>query len=262
MNLGNKPLAAGTTFDGGNFTMENGEFILDANGNEILGFGTVASAVNYLKTTNSATGDPVIIGGGGDDTVVDVQLASNRTVNLSATTSIDKTVSGGTFSQLVANGLHNEFQNHANKGNPVTNWMKNTAAAGTNNVYMNAYESCADVTDFTTPVGQISHNAAGSFVIADLSDAKIKENVKEDVSGAAIVDALPAKGFNRIGCKRTCGWIAQDVQCLLPDSVHKGPKGHLMLAQSTLTPYLWDALRTTRKKQRRLESRIKQLEAV
>ena len=37
------------------------ETVLDSNGNEVLDFGSTASAVNYLKITNSATGNDVII---------------------------------------------------------------------------------------------------------------------------------------------------------------------------------------------------------
>jgi len=51
----------------------------DANGNEILRFGNVASAVNYLEITNSATGDAVEIEATGDDTDIDLNLVPKGT---------------------------------------------------------------------------------------------------------------------------------------------------------------------------------------
>ena len=48
--------------------------ITDSNGNEAIEIDGVTSAVNYLRTTNSATGDPVILSAQGDDTNVGLDL--------------------------------------------------------------------------------------------------------------------------------------------------------------------------------------------
>lgn len=49
-------------------------YILDANANEVLKFGSVASAVNELTATNAATGNPAILSATGGDTNIDISL--------------------------------------------------------------------------------------------------------------------------------------------------------------------------------------------
>lgn len=51
----------------------------DTNGNELLGWGATASAVNYVKITNSATGNAAKVEAVGDDTNVSLNLASKGT---------------------------------------------------------------------------------------------------------------------------------------------------------------------------------------
>jgi len=58
---------------GGNLDV-NGNLIEDTNGNELLDFSATASAVNYLKLLNSATGDAVELQAQGDDSDVDLVL--------------------------------------------------------------------------------------------------------------------------------------------------------------------------------------------
>ncbi len=48
--------------------------VLDANGNEILEFDTVASAVNQVRIANSAASSPVVISAAGDDTNIGLDL--------------------------------------------------------------------------------------------------------------------------------------------------------------------------------------------
>jgi len=60
----------------------DGQGIYDANGNEQLLFEQTASAVNYLKITNSATGNDVILEVVGEDSNIDLQLATKGTGQL------------------------------------------------------------------------------------------------------------------------------------------------------------------------------------
>ena len=53
--------------------------ILDTNSNELVEFGTTASAVNHVKTTNAATGNGVSIAAVGDDTNIELSLAGKGT---------------------------------------------------------------------------------------------------------------------------------------------------------------------------------------
>jgi hypothetical protein len=51
----------------------------DINGNEMIEFGVTTSAVNQLKVTNSATGNPVKVEPGGDDTNADLKAYGKGT---------------------------------------------------------------------------------------------------------------------------------------------------------------------------------------
>src|SRR3990167_1861861 len=67
------------------------DMILDDNGNEILDLNTVASAVNYAKLSNSATGNAVILEAVGSDTDIDLDLKAKGagSVNFTGTLSLD-----------------------------------------------------------------------------------------------------------------------------------------------------------------------------
>lgn len=51
----------------------------DVNDNEILAVGVAASAVNHVKVTNAATGNPAKVSATGDDTNIDLQLEAKGT---------------------------------------------------------------------------------------------------------------------------------------------------------------------------------------
>lgn len=61
-----------------NITVDLGD-VLDSNENEILEFDAVASAVNYIRLANSATGSGPAISAQGDDTNVALELTSKGT---------------------------------------------------------------------------------------------------------------------------------------------------------------------------------------
>ncbi len=73
-----------------NFTFGIGaDTVLDTNGNELLEWGTTASAVNNLKITNAATGNgPILEARGGDSNVpMNFQAKGTGTYNFKATSS-------------------------------------------------------------------------------------------------------------------------------------------------------------------------------
>jgi len=75
-----------------NMTVDLGD-VLDANGNEILEFDAVASAVNFFRLANSATGDAIVLSARGDDTnvglTVNSLLTGALTLDSTSTGSID-----------------------------------------------------------------------------------------------------------------------------------------------------------------------------
>lgn len=63
----------------GEITLADSSSFNDSNGNELLAFGVVASAVNYWKFTNSATGNPVLVQSLGDDANINVRIEPKGT---------------------------------------------------------------------------------------------------------------------------------------------------------------------------------------
>ena len=68
----------GTVLLGSNLSM-NTKSIVDANGNELITFTETASAVNNVRIENNATGSPPVIVAAGDDTNIDLWVASKGT---------------------------------------------------------------------------------------------------------------------------------------------------------------------------------------
>lgn len=84
--LSNKTLTAPKIADSG--------FVADANGNELIVFGTTASAVNEIKVTNAATGGKPQIAANGGDTNITLNLVPKGTGTVQANGVDIDTVSG------------------------------------------------------------------------------------------------------------------------------------------------------------------------
>ena len=67
--------------------------ITDANGNEVLTYSAVASAVNHIQITNNETGEAPILGAVGDDTNIELQIRAKGTgfVDIGSTFIVDET---------------------------------------------------------------------------------------------------------------------------------------------------------------------------
>ncbi len=64
---------------GGGSSYDESNPILDTNGNELIGFAKVNTAVNFVQFTNSVTGQPPIIGVGGGDTNANLIVSGRGT---------------------------------------------------------------------------------------------------------------------------------------------------------------------------------------
>ena len=77
----------------------NNGFLKDVNGNEILSFGVVASAINNLKVINAAIGNPAELQAIGEDTNIGIKLTPKGTGKINASTSIIQNVTDGVAAQ-------------------------------------------------------------------------------------------------------------------------------------------------------------------
>lgn len=104
-----------------------GTALLDTNGNEVIETPATAAAVNQLRVTNSATGNPVIIGTQGDDAAVGLIIAA-KAGGGSVTI---QTLGGDRIVQTADNQLY--FGNGVVNAAPTSNHiLQGTGGSGTN----------------------------------------------------------------------------------------------------------------------------------
>jgi hypothetical protein len=89
------------------------------------------------------------------------------------------------------------------------------------------------------------------------SDRRLKENINYIDSGLDIICKLKPARFDYIaGEKRQAGFIAQDVQEILPDIITKGAGGMLAMKTESIIPYLVRAIQEQQKEIEALKQRI------
>jgi len=102
-----------------------GVALLDTNGNEVLETPATASAVNQLRATNSATGNPVSVSAQGDDANVQLNLNSKGTSSVALQT-------GGTDRIVVTNTPEVYAGNGVTNASPAGVVVLGTGGSGTN----------------------------------------------------------------------------------------------------------------------------------
>lgn len=115
--------------------------ILDANNNEVLEFDAVASAVNFVRIANSATGSRINISAQGDDTNVGMDLTPKGSgIVRFATATVSSITTGGAFDASGLSRTEVVFIVGTTTDVPVTvpgrtttntNWVKITAGGTT-----------------------------------------------------------------------------------------------------------------------------------
>lgn len=102
-----------------------GTSLNDTNGNEVIETPATASAVNQLRVTNSATGNPVSVSAQGDDTNIPLNLNSKGTSSVVVQT-------GGTDRLTVTNTPEVYAGNGITNASPVGVVVNGTGGSGTN----------------------------------------------------------------------------------------------------------------------------------
>lgn len=126
--------------------------ILDDNGNEILEFDTVASAVNFIRFANAATGNNPAISAQGDDTNVSLTLSGKGT--------------GGIFIDQDSNGVALTIDSEAT-GNAALDVQLSSNGAGN----IAAIVITSDNAGAGRPIGiDFTNMANGEAIFSFLSD--------------------------------------------------------------------------------------------
>jgi hypothetical protein len=88
--------------------------------------------------------------------------------------------------------------------------------------------------------------SSGSGMWVNTSDARLKKDIADSSIGLAEVAKLRPVTYRwkdaKHGTDEQLGFLAQDVQKLVPQAVTKGPDGMLMMSYSTLIPALVKAI--------------------
>jgi hypothetical protein len=88
------------------------------------------------------------------------------------------------------------------------------------------------------------------------SDKRLKKNVVYFNSGLNIINKLKPTKFDYVkGGKNQVGFIAQDIENILPASVKKNKEGMLSLKESDIIPYLVNAVKELSERVKILESK-------
>ena len=117
---------------------------------------------------------------------------------------------------------------------------------------INFYTNCQTIANrVTTTLDSTGNLTAISFTAT--SDARLKTNIKDYTPNASILD-LPIKEFDYIKTgKHSIGCIAQDLQNLFPELVHKGNDGYLSVNEDKIIYLLLHELKKQNKRIEELE---------
>lgn len=132
---------------------------------------------------------------------------------------------------------------------------KHTGGDTTSNYYLT-------FTTDTTIQGYIWNNAAGNIELLNSSDVNLKENIRDADYGLNEVLALrPVKFDWKTGAAQNVkGFIAQEVQLVLPGSVTQMPDGNLGMGTHELIPVMVKAIQELKAELDVAKARIEALE--
>ena len=140
--------------------------------------------------------------------------------------------------------------------------IRQSATETSNNVFMEFYRS-ATSTSTGTSEGDIRTDGSGNLVLQNASDRRLKQNINKLENGDEIMKKLRAVTFDwkdENKPNNNYGFIAQEVQEVLPRSVHKRSDGYIGISKDDMIPVMWSALRKTLNEIDELKRKINILE--
>ena len=104
---------------------------------------------------------------------------------------------------------------------------------------------------------EVSGSIKASGTVIQGSDARLKENIKAIPFALDKLDDIEGVVYNKIGNdKREPGFIAQDIQKIIPEVVYEDNKGYLGVNYSGVVPYLVEAIKELKQEIKELKSRL------
>jgi hypothetical protein len=95
------------------------------------------------------------------------------------------------------------------------------------------------------------------------SDRRLKENISQIQAGLPVIQQLKPVKFDYIkGEKKQAGFIAQEVEKVLPDIITKDKDGMLAMKTESIIPYLVKAVQEQQKEIEELKGQVKALKGV
>ena len=137
-------------------------------------------------------------------------------------------------------------------GYVVATWYKSaTAANATSNYYMTFVSG-------GTEDGHIWNDGSGVLAFAQASDKKLKTNIRDSIHGIDTVMKIRPVTFDWIDKphKNVNGFIAQELEQVLPTAVSDGPDGYKVISTSQFIPILTQAIKDLKNEITELRSKI------
>lgn len=174
------------------------------------------------------------------------------------TTVLDCTAAGA-WTLGPASGLNAVHIMQAGTGiNSALKVLKTNQTKNANNSYYQTFTG-SDGDD-----GYVATNGSGVLTLVDVaSDMRLKENIRENLFGLSDIMSLRPITYDwkDNSNKDIKGFIAQEVQQVLPESVMENPTGYLSLETQTMIPVLVKAIQEQQAMIEELKAKVAALEA-
>lgn len=211
---------------------------------------TISSQGGNALTVSKSTNAPVIkIQGTASNSFFMGMQSVGGSWNLYAddgSTSLAACTQAGAWTLGPAAGLSGSISHIVNGttsiGSAVFQLLKKTGADSSSNYYVSCFAGATG----TTEQGGLWNNASGDFATYTVSDARIKTDIRDATYGIAEILKLKPRLFTKEGKQNVKGFIAQEVEQVLPESIgtrpHETFDNFRVLETQTMIPVLVRAI--------------------
>ena len=216
--------------------------------------GTYPSGAGNVGESLVTIGAYGVKSGGGFTSSLNFQTTNG--VGITAAGQVDS-IGKWTFGPATGGAIEHVVQSGQAAGSTILALNKTAVPAGTITSYFINFSQSG------TPEGYVLHDGSGNMAFANASDLRLKENIRE-ITGLDKCLALRPVLFDWIDGTGTdnLGFIAQEVELVLPKSVSVAPDGDMKMLsmQSEIIPILVKSIQEQQAMIQSLTSRIEALE--